>query len=236
MTISVRRSKHAGMSRELPTDHSRVAVWDLPLRLFHWSLAVAVIVSIVAVEILDDIDLHLRSGQIVLGLLIFRIVWGVVGSSTAQFHRFIKGPSAVIATLKGQEPTDHGHNPLGALSVVAMLVCLIVQVLTGLASDDEIFTTGPLVQYLSASQVSWANQIHDWNSKILFFLIGLHLAAIAYYGLAKKRNLIWPMVVGSTNGNADKTPDTADLRFSPTWLAILVAIIASVIAWWVFTL
>lgn len=219
------------MNEPTPGQDARVAVWDLPLRLFHWALAVSVITSIVAVEVLDDIELHLQSGQVVIGLLVFRLIWGVIGSSTAQFHRFIKGPAKVVATIKGREPQEPGHNPLGALSVIAMLLSLLVQVLTGLGSDDEIFTTGPLVKYMTGEQVSWANRIHDWNSKLLFVLIALHLAAIAFYWFKKKRNLVWPMVVGWMNGNFP-----VKVRFSPLWLAALVAAFGGWVAWWVFRL
>ncbi len=219
------------MSEANPGHTGRVAVWDLPLRLFHWALAASVITSIVAAEVLDDIELHAQSGQVVLGLLVFRLVWGLIGSSTAQFHRFVKGPAKIIATLKGREPDEPGHNPLGALSVVALLASLSVQVLTGLGSDDEIFTTGPLVKYMSAEQVSWANQIHHLNSKLLFVLIGLHLAAIAFYWFKKRRNLVWPMIVGWARGDF-----STGVRFSPLWLAVLVAAFGAWVAWWVFTL
>ncbi len=214
----------------------RVAVWDLPLRLFHWALAVAVTVSFVAVEFLDDIDLHVRSGQVILGLLVFRLLWGVVGSSTAQFHRFVRGPASVLAAVKGQAQTALGHSALGALSVVAMLTSLSVQVLTGLSSDDEIFTTGPLVKYLSSDQVSWANRIHDWNSKVLLALIALHLLAILYYWLMRKRNLVAPMITGSMPATDALKQASAKVRLKSFWQGVAVAAIGGITAWAVFQL
>lgn len=214
----------------------RVAVWDLPLRLFHWALLVAVAVSVVAVELLDDTELHLQSGRVVLGLLIFRLVWGLVGSSTAQFHRFVRGPGAVFAYWRSGRVQRWGHNPLGALSVVAMLVSLVVQIITGLGSDDEIFTTGPLAQFLSEFQVGWANQIHEWNSKVLFVLIGLHLVAIVYYQWIRRSNLIGAMISGRTNVDEHDERLKDPPRFKPVWLWLFVALTSAWVAWAIFEL
>lgn len=224
------------MTTPMTRNAERVAVWDLPLRLFHWALAVAVTVSFVAVKLLDDIDLHVRSGQVILGLLVFRLLWGLMGSSTAQFHRFVRGPSAVLADIKGKARTVLGHSALGALSVMAMLTSLTVQVLTGLSSDDEIFTTGPLVKYLSSDQVSWANRIHDWNSKVLLVLIALHLLAILFYWLVRKRNLVGPMIVGSMPATDELQQAAADVRLKSFWLGAVVAALGALAAWAVFQL
>jgi len=214
----------------------RVAIWDLPLRLFHWALLVSVVVSIVAVELLDDTELHLQSGRVVLGLLVFRLIWGLVGSSTAQFHRFVRGPGAVFTYLRSGRAPQWGHNPLGALSVIGMLVSLVVQAVTGLASDDEIFTTGPLAQFLSESQVGWANQIHEWNSKVLFVLIGLHLVAIIYYQWIRRSNLVGAMISGHTNVEENDERLADPPRFKPVWLWLVVALASAWFAWAVFEL
>ncbi len=214
----------------------RIAVWDLPTRLFHWALVVAVTVSIVAVEILDDTELHSKSGQVVLGLLIFRLAWGLVGSSTAQFHRFVQGPGQLLAYWRSGRTDRWGHNPFGALSVIALLLCLIVQTATGLASDDEIFTTGPLAQFLTESQVGWANQIHEWNSKVLFALMGLHLTAVAYYQVIKRLDLIGPMLSGKVKVLEDDARLQSLPRLRPVWLWVSLAIISASLAWAVFQL
>lgn len=221
---------------KIGSQSGRLAVWDLPIRLFHWSLLFAVLVSIVSVEIFDDTELHLQSGQIVLGLLVFRLVWGVVGSSSAQFHRFVRGPRAILDYLRGKPLGYVGHSPMGALSVVAILASLSIQVLTGMGSDDEIFTTGPLAQYLSESQVGWANQIHEWNSKLLFALIGLHLAAILFYQFLRKTNLIGPMITGHVEPSVDQEGTIAAAHLRPLWLALIVAGLAALVAWSVFQL
>jgi len=180
--------------------------------------------------------LHLQSGKVVLGLLVFRLIWGLVGSSTAQFHRFVRGPSTLIVYLRTGRTDRWGHNPLGALSVLAMLISLIVQTMTGLASDDEIFTTGPLVQFLSGSQVSWANWIHEWNSKVLFALIALHVVAIVYYQFFRRSNLVGAMVTGRMSAQEQEARAKDTPRFKPVWLWLAIAAISAWIAWVVFEL
>jgi len=173
---------------------------------------------------------------VVLGLLVFRLVWGLFGSSTAQFLRFVRGPGAVLAYLRSGRAPRLGHSPLGALSVIAMLISLVVQTLTGLASDDEIFTTGPLAQFLSESQVSWANQIHEWNSKVLFGLIGLHVLAIIYYQWIRRSNLVGAMISGRTSVEETDARLADPPRFKPVWLWLVVAMASTWLAWAVFEL
>lgn len=211
----------------------RSQVWDLPVRLFHWALATAVVVSIVAVEWLDDIGLHVRSGQVVLGLLVFRLVWWLAGPPGASLRSLLASMVSLPAYLRGRAVRYHGHNPLGAWSVAAMMTSLLVQVLTGLGADDEIFTTGPLVPYLSEAQVALANRIHETNKFVLFALIGLHVAAIAYYAIAKRRNLVGPMITGRMDPSAD---GPQPILPRPGWLAWLAAAVAAGIAWVVFRL
>ncbi|MEZ5660276.1 MAG: cytochrome b/b6 domain-containing protein [Burkholderiaceae bacterium] len=136
-------------------------MWDLPTRLFHWALAGAVIFSFVSVEIFENTPAHVASGIVVLGLLVFRLCWGLVGASTARFSRFVPGPGTLFAYLKNPArfAGRPGHNPLGALSVLAMLAALSFQVATGLFSDDEIFTTGPLARFVSSEFVSLATSL-----------------------------------------------------------------------------
>ncbi|MEZ5740969.1 MAG: cytochrome b/b6 domain-containing protein [Burkholderiaceae bacterium] len=217
-----------------PDDVARpIRVWDLPIRLFHWLLLVAVFFSWFSIDVLDNIGWHVRSGQFILGLLVFRLAWGLFGSRSALFLRFVRGPGTVLRYLRGQAVPYVGHNPLGALSVVAMLAVLLTQVLSGLGSDDEIFTTGPLAKFLSADQVALANWIHEENFNLLLGLVVLHVLAIAYYRVARGRNLVRPMVTGRGMSGSDGAGENQP---APAWRAWFAAALAAGVAWGVFAL
>jgi cytochrome b len=175
-------------------------VWDLPTRIFHWSLLVCVVGLFVTVNIGGNwMQWHFRCGYAVGTLLLFRIVWGFVGGRWSRFASFIYAPSTVLAYFKGQGKPEHsvGHNPLGAGSVFALLGFLLLQVGTGLFSDDDIAFQGPLAKLVSSARVSAATWYHKQvGSKVLFALIVLHIAAIVFYLYKKKENLIRPMLHG----------------------------------------
>lgn len=177
-----------------------VRVWDLPTRLFHWTLAVCVIGLVITANVGGNwMNWHLRLGYTVLSLLLFRLVWGFVGGYWSRFSTFIYGPATVLAYLRGDGPPEHrvGHNPLGMLSVLALLCILLAQVGTGLIADDEIAYTGPLVRFVSGETISDATSYHKNVGKfIVLGLVVLHLLAIAFYKLVKKDNLVRPMVSG----------------------------------------
>jgi cytochrome b len=174
----------------------KVKVWDLPLRLFHWALVLAISGAVVTGEIGGSwADWHGRTGLLVLGLLVFRVIWGFVGSTHARFASFFPTPSRLIAYLKGvwQGP---GHNPLGALSVLALLAVLAAQVATGLFANDDIAFEGPLFHLVDKSL---SDELTGWHARIfwgLVSLIGLHVASIAFYARVKKQNLVLPMFTG----------------------------------------
>lgn len=192
--------------------------------------------SVVAIEVLDDISLHVQSGQVVLGLLVFRLLWGVFGASTARFAQFVRGPATVLAYLRGQYSSSLGHNPLGALSVVALLASLGLQVLTGLAADDEIFTTGPLAKYVGSEWVSLANQVHEWNKFVLLALVVLHVSAIAWYAIVKKNNLVRPMITGSRATSPEASSTEPSVRRAPIWASWFAVAVAAAVAWGIFEL
>ena len=177
-----------------------VRVWDLPTRLFHWALVVCVIGQIVTANVGGNwMNWHLRLGYTVLTLLLFRLVWGFVGGHWSRFSSFLYAPATVLNYLRGQARPEHrvGHNPLGAFSVFGLLTILLLQVGSGLFSDDEIAFTGPLVTLVSAEAVSLATSYHKNVGKfIVLALVVLHLLAIVYYRFAKKENLVRPMIVG----------------------------------------
>ena len=174
-----------------------VRVWDLPTRLFHWALAICIVLGIVFVKIGGNaIQWHAYCGYTALALILFRVIWGFVGSWHARFANFIPSPSKLIAFLRGQVDGGLGHNPLGALSVIALLIIVLIQALTGLFTDDDIFFQGPFARYVSNSTVALFTSIHRFNQYLIFALVGLHIAAISYYYFVKRENLVGPMVTG----------------------------------------
>ena len=180
----------------------RVRVWDLPTRLFHWSLAALVTFSIVTAKLGGLwLDWHMRSGYAILALLVFRLLWGVAGSRHARLVHFVRGPRIVLAYLQGRHPHDGaGHNPLGALSVVAILAVLLAQAATGLFANDGSFTEGPLAKLVSRATGELLSSIHRWGELAIYALIALHLAAVLFYLLVRRDNLIGPMISGDRRG------------------------------------
>ncbi len=177
----------------------KIRVWDLPTRLFHWALVAAVIgLAITGTLGGNAMVWHFRFGYSVLTLLLFRIVWGLVGGRWSRFGAFIYSPASVINYLKGKGKPEHGigHSPIGAGSVFAMLGFLLAQVGTGLLSDDEIAFSGPLTRFVSNATVGLATNYHKNIGKwILLALVVLHIAAIAFY-LWRKHNLVGAMLHG----------------------------------------
>lgn len=177
-----------------------VRVWDAPTRLFHWALALCFVGLAVTSQVGGGAMVwHFRFGYGVLTLLLFRFVWGLLGGHWSRFSAFVVGPSRIWRYLQGEgKPHDGvGHNPLGALSVLAMLVFLAMQVASGLMSDDEIATAGPLARFVSSAWVSNATFYHKGIGKfILLGLVVLHLGAIVFYYFRKRENLVKPMITG----------------------------------------
>jgi cytochrome b len=209
-----------------------VRVWDLPTRLFHWSIVVLFGVSWYSAKN-GAMDWHYRAGLAALGLILFRIVWGLVGTGTARFSRFLRSPAAVLRYVRSAADADipAGHNPIGGYSVAAMLLALTVQVGTGIfAVDVDGLESGPLSYLVSFDQGRIAAQIHALSFNLLLGLIGLHIAAIAFYQLVRSRNLIGPMITGRDR-QVTAVPSGAAgggaLRF------LCAAAAASGLAWWI---
>lgn len=202
-------------------------IWDLPTRLFHWVLAGLVGFSWWTAETHRD-ALHIWSGMAILTLLIFRILWGFAGSSTARFANFVRGPRAVLGYLRG-EWRGIGHSPLGAISVIALLGLLIVQVGLGLISSDEDgLVEGPLAPLVSYATSDWAVDLHEDLFNILLAFIALHVGAILFYRLRGKR-LIGPMITG--RGAVE--PGVEPMRRGKVWVAILFLLIAIGVTRWI---
>lgn len=177
-------------------------VWDLSLRLFHWLLAAAVISTIVLAKVGPAImTLHFYLGYLVIGLLVFRLIWGLVGPRPARFASFLFGPRATLGyfrELPARRPSFWpGHSPAGALSVFALLAILAAQVATGLFSDpDDFINVGPLASWVDFETARLANAWHYRLSNLVLVLIGLHLGAILFYRFWKRENLVTPMITG----------------------------------------
>ena len=174
----------------------RIKVWDLPTRLFHWLLALCVSAALITGQIGGAaIDWHGRIGLAIVGLIVFRLVWGLIGSRHARFASFVPTPTTLAAYLRGQW-RGVGHNPLGALSVIALLLLIAAQLGSGLLANDDIAFHGPLFALISKELSDRLTGIHELSSTLLIALIVLHLAAIAFYGHVKKDKLIKPMITG----------------------------------------
>lgn len=177
-----------------------VRVWDLPTRIFHWTLVAVIVGSVISAKMGGNAMVwHFRFGYAVLTLLLFRLVWGFIGGRWSRFSAFLYTPAHLLRYLRGVgHPHDEvAHSPLGALSVFGMLGALALQAGTGLFSDDEIFAAGPLTRFVSNDTVSQASAYHaEIGQYLLLALITLHLLAITFYVFVKKNNLVHPMVVG----------------------------------------
>jgi cytochrome b len=174
----------------------RITLWDLPTRIFHWALVVLIVAAYVSGRIGSAaIDWHARIGLSILGLVVFRLVWGLIGSSHARFSSFFPTPASVRTYLRGQW-RGVGHNPLGAFSVFGMLALIMVQFCTGLFANDDIAFDGPLAKLISKELSDRLTGIHMFSINFLLALVVLHLAAIVYYVGFKKDKLIEPMLTG----------------------------------------
>jgi cytochrome b len=203
-------------------------VWDLPIRLFHWLLAVLIGFSWWSAEY-DHTSWHIWSGCAILTLLIFRLLWGFVGSSTARFAGFIRGPRAMVDYLRGKW-TGIGHTPLGALSVVALLLAVSVQVGLGLfAEDEDGIVMGPLAKLVSSDTSDKVRDIHALWFYVVLGLIGLHVLAIVYYRLFRGQKLTRPMITG----RAELAPGTQPMRPGKWWLALICLAIGLGMTRWI---
>jgi len=207
-----------------PEAHGEVAVWDLPLRVFHWAL-VALVSAAIASGLAGGawMSWHARAGQAIATLLVFRLAWGLWGTRYARFSEFWPAPGRVWAYLRGRWQ-GLGHNPLGALSVFALLALLIAQVLTGLFGNDEIGFAGPwsgwVDEDLSLKLTGW----HKLAAKLLYVWLGLHVAAIAFHVLLRREPLLRAMWAGRRPG--DRAASAERIRLSLLLLALGLAALA----------
>lgn len=215
-----------------PRPTRTVQVWDLPLRIFHWALVLSIAAAYVTAEFggSEWVDWHGRIGAFVLGLLVFRLIWGFIGTQHARFSSFFPTPSRIAAYATGRW-RGVGHNPLGALSVIALLLLVAAQLVTGLFANDDIAFAGPLSDWIAKND---SDRLTGWHQQLFYVLagfIGLHLVAILFYLLVRRSNLVAPMITGKkaiAAGGASPTPERLIWRFAAA------VIIAATVSWLTF--
>ncbi len=216
------KPKPGGMLLPMP-------IWDIPVRLFHWMLPVLVIVSYVSVK-KDMMTLHFASGYTMAALLMFRIVWGFVGSETARFSHFLKSPFAALRHLthffKRDPDTQVGHNEAGGWMVIVLLLILVVQVATGLCANDDGTTEGPLMKHISKELSDRLSLYHEINFKLLLAVVAAHIVAVISYAVFRGHDLVRPMVTGRKRLPA---ATRAPAMVHPVAALVILAIAAAVV-------
>lgn len=223
------------MPATAPVTSPTAALWDVPVRVTHWSFAALLPVLWWSAET-GRLDLHTTLGLVMLGLVAFRVMWGVVGSKTARFASFLRGPRTVLAYTRGLRGGTNapviGHNPLGGWSVAALLGLLALQVTLGLfAQDTDAVQSGPLNYRVSWDVATALTEAHEVVFNLIIGFVALHVGAIAYYRVVKADDLVRPMLTGRKSFPAG----TAVPALAPLWRAAACAALAVALAWWVST-
>ncbi|MFY0988954.1 cytochrome b/b6 domain-containing protein [Halomonas sp. C05BenzN] len=222
----------------------QLRVWDLPVRLFHWGLVGAVGLSFHTMKtggapFLFPVEIHARAGYVILGLLLFRWLWGLVGSPHARFAGFLRSPATMLRygrrLLAGRPPAFAGHNPLGGLMVLLMLIALTFQAVSGLFLSDDIFFTAPLHDTVPRSVSRTLGSLHHWNAQFLIVLVALHLLALVVHRLKGER-LVGAMITGrkSLHGAPEDEPATGGVtrgRANPFLALVVIAVAALPVIW-----
>ena len=178
------------------------------MRLAHWLLVLGIAGSFLTHYAGPAwFDWHRRCGYGVLVIVAFRLVWGFAGTRPARFAAFVRGPRAIAAWLRAGSPQTPGHNPLGALNVIAMLVLILAQAVTGLFANDEIASAGPLYGWVSHELSNRVSRFHRLNETVLLVLIGLHLAAVAWYTFVRRQRIVRGIITGDP-GDASSADGT----------------------------
>ncbi len=206
-----------------------VRLWDLPTRLFHWLLVAGIGFSWFSGETGGNwMEWHERCGIFLLSLLIFRLVWGFMGSDTARFTQFVTSPLKALEHLKAVKAQGAnaalfhaGHNPLGAWMVLALLGMILLQAGTGLFATDDIATEGPLAGLVGEHTTGLLTTLHHLGFKVILLLAAIHIAVVLVYRFVKRTNLIKAMVVGSADWPVSQ-PQPSGLQFKPAWLGLMV--------------
>jgi len=208
-----------------------VRLWDWPVRLVHWVMALLIPALWWTAE-QGMIEQHRILGLTMLQLVVFRVIWGLVGSDTARFTHFVRGPAAILAYLRGRGGDTLGHSPLGALSVMALLTVIGAQLVLGLVAQDEYgLIAGPLNHLISYEQAEAATELHKTLFNAVAAFAGLHILAVLFYQFAKRTNLIGPMLTGRKQVQAGTPqPRLAGWRTQVIALALAAAIVGWIAA------
>lgn len=200
-------------------------LWDIPTRVFHWSLPLLVGLAWWSAE-QERYELHEWIGFTLIVLLASRLVWGVVGSRHSRFSDFVAGPRRVLGYLRHGESPTPGHNPLGGWSVLALIGLLLVQAVSGLFNTDEVFYNGPLYYAVKGSVRDTMGAVHEVTFDLLLGLVCLHVLVVLYRQFLRKDRLISAMVAGSAPGRSGLAPAVA------TWKALVIVLVVAGLLYW----
>jgi len=236
MTNAVQQRDEA--SGESPGDVVAIHVWDWPVRVFHGSIVALVTLAIVTAYIGGEAkEWHMRAGYGVCALVVFRVLWGFLGTRHARFASFLRGPREAVRYARSfarrAPPPSVGHNPLGGWSVIALLLALLVQAGTGLFANDDLLMEGPLVKFISDRLSDQITTYHHLNVWTIGILIGMHIAAVISHWAFAKEDLVRPMVTGRKylhRSLADQGVDKV-----PHGRAIVLLAGSALSVWWLVT-
>ena len=200
-------------------------LWDLPTRVFHWSVACCVPLAWWSAET-GRYDLHSWVGYSVIVLVVTRFIWGFIGSRHSRFSDFLVGPGRVLAYLRGEGYASAGHNPLGGWSVLLLLSLLLLQAVSGLFNSDDVLFSGPLYYAAESGFRDAMGLVHEVVFNLLLALVALHIAAVLYHQMYRKERLLQAMVRGRAEGRQGK--------FSPAsaWAAVVILLLVAGALWW----
>lgn len=206
-------TSHSNPSTPAP----RILVWDLPTRVFHWLLALSFAGAYVTAESERWRLVHVTLGYTLGGLLAFRLLWGLLGTRHARFASFVRGPAAVLRYLRSlasRQPEHHtGHNPAGALAIVALLALGAVLVLTGWSIYNDIGG-------------EWLEELHEGAANLMLAVVGVHVAAVLLSSWLHHENLVRAMLTGRKQGRPDEA-------IRGPWRVLGVLLLLAVLAFWV---
>jgi cytochrome b len=230
--------RHGEATGESLGDLVAVHVWDWPVRVFHWAIVLLVIVAIATATIGGDAMVwHMRAGYGVLAMVLFRIVWGFAGTRHARFSSFVRGPRTAIQYARSfVRRAPHvvvGHNPLGGWSVIALLLTLLLQALTGLFANDDVIYEGPLAKHISSALSGEITAVHHLNVWAIGILIGMHVSAVVAHLAFAKENLVRPMVTGRKRLHRSLAAEAVEKVPHGRAIALLAGSVLSV--WWLVT-
>lgn len=200
-------------------------IWDLPTRLFHWSLFPLLVTAWISAEE-GYMDVHEWCGYTAIVLVAFRILWGFAGSTHARFANFLRGPGAVMHYFRTGDWSGEGHNPAGGWSVMLMLALLLSQGVSGLFNEDDISFSGPL-SHVAGELTDSIHEWHEWNFNLLLALVGVHIAAVLLY-LRRGKNLVRPMITGGSSAAGGSRGNV--------WLALVIVAGCAALLWWLLSL